>query len=144
MTLLAGLLLLFGDASDEKYLSTRLAHLMRVYEGQMRRQSPEAVALRVGVVREVGHLPWEGEARLAAAKFLAGLVGNDRSYRVRADACRAIGRVGTPFALDAMYRAIFGKAGRSPRYALVYSVLPESLARLRSKEDWGWIRETPC
>jgi Mg-chelatase subunit ChlD len=61
---------------------------------------------------------------------------------VRADACRAIGNVGTPQALDAMYRAIFGKSGRSARFALLYSVLPESLARLRSDEDWKWVRKS--
>jgi len=140
MTLLAGLLLLFGDTADEEYLNTRIGELVRAYEAQARRQSPDAVALRVEVIREIGHLPWEGDSRLAAAKFLAEVVGKDRSYRVRADACRAIGRIGTPPALDAMYRALFGKSGRSPRFALLHTVLPESLARLRSDEDWKWVR----
>jgi len=138
MTLLA-VVLLFADAGDATFLSTRLAQLVRVYESQSHRQSPEAVALRVGVIREIAHLPWEGESRRAAARFLAGTVGKDRSYRVRADACRAIGRIGTPKAVEAMYRALFGKAGRAARFALLDSVLPEALAQLRADEDWEWI-----
>ncbi|MHC4952648.1 MAG: VWA domain-containing protein [Planctomycetota bacterium] len=140
MHVLAGLALLFCDVADETYLTDRLERLAEAYESQARRQSPEAVGLRVGVLREIGHLPWEGSSRAAAAAFLADVVGNDRSYRVRADACRAIGRVGTPQALNAMYRALFGQAGRSPRYALLYSVVPESLAHLKSAKDWEWLR----
>ncbi|MHC4452813.1 MAG: hypothetical protein ACYS0E_22175, partial [Planctomycetota bacterium] len=94
------------------------------------------VALRVGVIREIGHLHWEGAPREQAARFLAGVIGDDRAYRVRADTIRAIGRVGTRTALDAMYRAVFGRAGRTARSALLYTVVPEALANLRAPGDW--------
>jgi hypothetical protein len=84
---------------------------VELYQEQARRQSPESVALRVGVIREIGHLQWEGAPRERAARFLSGVIGNDRAYRVRADTIRAIGRVGTRTALDAMYRAVFGRGG---------------------------------
>ena len=140
MHLLAATLLLLCDIGDEQYLGDRLEALARAYESAERRQSPEAIKLRVGVMREVAHLPWEGDARVAAAALLARVVANDRAYRVRAEACRAIGRVGTSRAIKAMYRALFSKSGRSPRYALLYTVLPDALASLRSRDDWEWIR----
>jgi hypothetical protein len=132
-------LLLFADVADEQFLARRLDGLVELYQEQARRQSPESVALRVGVIREIGHLQWEGAPRERAARFLSGVIGNDRAYRVRADTIRAIGRVGTRTALDAMYRAVFGRGGRSPRSALLYTVIPEALANLRAPGDWEWI-----
>ena len=140
MTVLAALALLLCDLGDAEYLDKRLKTLADTYESAERRQSPIAVKTRVGVMREIAHLPWEGESRTRAARLLARVVASDRAYRVRAEACRAIGRVGTPQAIEAMYRSLFGKAGRSPRYALLGSVLPDALASLHSRGDWQWIR----
>ena len=137
---IAALLLLLGDAGDQRYLDARLTTLTSAYESVARRLSPDAIKLRVGVMREVAHLPWEGGARAAAAALLARVVTEDRAYRVRAEACRAIGRVGTRRAIEAMYRSLFGKAGRSPRYALLYTVLPDALAEVHSRADWEWVR----
>ncbi|MHC4938930.1 MAG: VWA domain-containing protein [Planctomycetota bacterium] len=137
--MLVACLLLLADVADEPFLGRRLELLQEVYREHARRQSPEAIAMRVGVVREIGHLDWSGAPRDASAAFLAAVVANDRAYRVRADAIRAIGRVGTRTALDGMYRAVFGRSGRSPRYALLHSVIPESLAGLEDSGDWVWI-----
>ncbi len=140
MILLSALVLLLCDIGDAEYLNQRLKVLATTYETQERRQSPIAVTARVGVMREIAHLPWEGESRTRAARLLARVIANDRAYRVRAEACRAIGRVGTPQAIEAMYRSLFGKAGRSPRFTLLSSVLPDALASLQSRGDWQWIR----
>ena len=95
MTVLAALALLLCDLGDSEYLDKRLKTLADTYESAERRQSPIAVKTRVGVMREIAHLPWEGESRTRAARLLARVVASDRAYRVRAEACRAIGRVGT-------------------------------------------------
>jgi len=132
--------LLLADVADEPFLAQRLAGLVESYDDQVHRQSVPSIAQRVAVIREIGHLPWSGEAREEASRFLARVIGQDRSYRVRAEAIRAIGRVGTPRALEAMYRALFDRAGRSPRYALLHTVLPDALARMEDRGDWEWIR----
>jgi len=136
----ASIVLLLAGAADEPYLENRLDLLVESYDAHVRRQSPQDVAHRAAVLREIAHLPWSGAPREEAAAFLARVVGNDRSFRVRAEAVRAIGAVGTAPALEAMYQALFGRAGRSPRWALLYTVVPDALAGLRDREDWDWIR----
>jgi len=131
--------LLLLAAPDGAFLEQRLAGLAAAYEEQVHRQSPAAIARRIAVVREIAHLPWPDGPRDAAAGFLARMVGADRAYRVRAEAIHAAGRIGTPRALDALYRAVFGRAGRAHRYALLYTLLPDALAHLDREADWAWI-----
>jgi HEAT repeat protein len=74
-----------------------------------------------------------------AGKLLARIVAGDRAYRVRAEAARAIGGIGTAPALSAMYGALFGPEGRDRKFALLYAVLPDALSRLHHPDDLEWI-----
>lgn len=146
MTVLPFVLLLLpfadsADSEDQAHLSHRLGLLIEGYQSQAKRQSPKAIAIRSGVLREVAHLPWTGPAKEEVANFLAQVVAEDRAFLVRAEAIRCIGRVGTPQALDSLYRSVFGKRGRSPRYALLDSLIPRALRHLPDKRDWRWIEE---
>lgn len=135
------LLLLLGDGADAEFLASRVKELALRYEQLDARQSPAAIRERATLVRELSHLPFEDEPRGSCGRLLARIVAEDRSYRVRAEAARGIARVGTPGALAAMYGALFGPVGREPRFELLYSVLPESLAALRHPDDLDWIAE---
>jgi HEAT repeat protein len=132
-------LLLLADPADQAFLLARLETLDGRYRAVERQQSAPAVRVRAAVVREVAHLPFEGEARAEAGKLLARIMAEDRAYRVRAEAARAIGRIGTAPALRAMYRALFGPEGRKRKFALLYAVLPEALAGLHHPDDMEWI-----
>jgi HEAT repeat protein len=132
-------LLLLADPADQEFLLQRLEALGAVYRGNARQQSAPAVRARLAVVREVEHLPFDGAARTKAGKLLASIVLEDRAYRVRAEAARAIGGIGTAPALSAMYLALFGPDGRQRKFALLYAVLPDALARLRHPDDMEWI-----
>jgi len=134
--------LLLGDGADDAFLLERAAVLRAQYDEHARQQSAASVRVRLAVVREVAHLPFRDDSRRKAGGLLGRIVTEDRSYRVRADAARAIGRVGTDAALAAMYRALFGEEGRSRRYELMYQVLPEALASLRHPDDVDWIDRT--
>ncbi|MHC4548521.1 MAG: VWA domain-containing protein [Planctomycetota bacterium] len=133
------LLLLLADATDQAFLLERVASLGARYNRHARQQSPRAIRARLEVLSELAHLPFEGEAREKAGRLLARVVAGDRSYRVRADAARAIGRVGTGPALRAMYRTLFGPDGRTQKFALLHAVLPEALAGVRHPDDLEWI-----
>lgn len=139
--MMALLLLLLADATDAEFLAARVKDLAARYEQLSARQTPAAVRERFTLVRELGHLPFEDEARDRAGHLLARIVAEDRSYRVRAEAARAIARVGTPEALGAMFRALFGPVGREPRFELLFAVLPEVLALIRHSDDLDWIGE---
>lgn len=132
-------LLLLGDATDQEFLLRRARDLAERYERFSRSQADPAVSARLAVVRELRHLPFSGEARAEAGRLLAKAVTHDRAYRVRADAACAIGRVGTKRAYEAMYRALFGGAGRQRRSLLMHFVLPEALAGLRHANDMEWV-----
>ncbi|MHC4972380.1 MAG: VWA domain-containing protein [Planctomycetota bacterium] len=132
-------LLLLADPSDQEFLLQRLEALGARYRATARQQSEPAVRTRTAVVREVAHLPFDGAARTEAGKLLARIVTEDRAYRVRAEAARAIGRIGTAHALRAMYGALFGPEGRKRKFALMYAVLPEALAQLHHPDDMEWI-----
>jgi hypothetical protein len=134
-------LLLLADGGDEAFLLRRLTELAARYDDQARKQTPAAVALRGSVVRELAHLPFRDASRSRAGRLLARIVAQDRAYRVRAEAARAIGRIGTARALTAVYSSLFGEDGRSRRYALLYYVLPEALAALKHPEDLDWISQ---
>jgi len=133
------ILLLIAGGTDAEFLDERLRELAQQYERLHARQSPVAIRERGTVVRELAHLPFEEEGRVRAGRLLARIISEERSYRVRAEATRAIARVGTPDALAAMVRALFGPQGREPRFELLYAVLPDALANLRHPDDLDWI-----
>jgi len=112
-------LLLLADPADQEFLLQRLEALGARYRASARQQSPSAVRARMAVVREVAHLPFDGAARTKAGKLLAQIVENDRAYRVRAEAARAIGGGGTATSLSAMYGALFGPDGQSSSLSAV-------------------------
>jgi len=132
-------LLLLADPVDQAFLHRRIEALDTRYRAVARQQSAPAVRVRTAVVREVAHLPFDGPARAEAGRLLARVVSEDRAYRVRAEAARAIGRIGTAPALRAMYGALFGAEGRKRKFALLYAVLPDALARLHHPDDMEWI-----
>ena len=139
--MMALLLLLLADATDAEFLETRARELAARYDQLALRQTPAAVRERAMLVRELGHLPFEGDARDRAGRLLARIVSGERSYRVRAETARAIARVGTPEALEAMVRALFGPVGREPRFDLLHTVLPEALSSSRRSDHLDWIAE---
>jgi HEAT repeat protein len=134
------LALLLADA-DAEFLAGRVRELEETYQELASRHGPEAVAGRAAIVRELGHLPFEGEPREAAGRLLARIVAEDRAFRVKARAARAIARVGTPAALAAMIRSLFGPPGREPRFELLHAVLPEALAGMERPDDLEWVAE---
>ena len=140
LSTLFAVLLLAPDA-DEQHLIARLKELNEIYAEHASHQTPAGARARASVVREIAHLPFEGEARTAAARLLARIVTDDRSFPVRAAAARALGRVGTRAGMQAMYRSLFGDEGRSRRYALLHAVLPEALENVRHPDDVEWLRE---
>ncbi len=133
------LLLLLGDGPDTEFLAARAKEIEQRYDQLSSRQAPAAIRERAILVRELSHLPFEDEPRDFAGRLLARIVAEDRAYRVRAEAARAIGRVGTPDALAAMVRALFGPVGREPRFELLHAVLPDALANLRRPDDLDWV-----
>lgn len=139
--MMALLLLLLADGADQEFLAARAKELAARYDQFSARQAPAAIRERTTIVHELGHLPFDGEARDLAGRLLARIITEDRSYRVRAEAALAIARVGTHEGLDAMLRALFGPAGREPRFELLYAVLPDALASLRRPDDVDWIAE---
>jgi hypothetical protein len=133
------LLLLVGDATDTEFLELRVKEIGQRYDQLSSRQAPAEIHERTILARELAHLPLEDAPREAAGRLLARIVAEDRAYRVRAEAARAIGRVGTPPALDAMVRALFGPVGREPRFELLHTALPGALANMRRPDDLDWI-----
>ena len=133
------MLLLLADPADEKFLSARVRELQLRYDDNARRQTEGAIGARAAIVRELSHLPFSGKPRDEAGALLVRILETERSYRVRADAVRATGRIGTAPALRAAYRALFGPDGRSRRFELMYAALPEALALLHNADDIGWI-----
>ncbi|MHC4930570.1 MAG: HEAT repeat domain-containing protein [Planctomycetota bacterium] len=140
-TLAIAAILLAADSKDEAYLLERVAALSARYEGHARQHTAVSVRARTAVLRELAHLPFAGRSRDKAGGLLSRIVLQDRSYRVRADAARAIGRVGTAPALRAMYAALFGAQGRSRQFELIHAVLPEALSSLKHPDDLDWIAE---
>ncbi|MHC4339738.1 MAG: HEAT repeat domain-containing protein [Planctomycetota bacterium] len=139
--LLIAALLLTAESKDEAYLLERVASLSARYESHARQHSTGSVRARTAVLRELAHLPFQGRSREKAGSLLSRIVLQDRSYRVRADAARAIGRIGTAPALRAMYAALFGAQGRSRQFELIHAVLPEALSSLKHPDDLDWISE---
>jgi len=133
------LFLLPANAADDEYVATRLTRLAETYEEASRRHTPEGIATRRAVVREIGHLPYSPVTRPQAALLLGRILRDDRSYGIRADTARAMGRLGTPRGLAALYAALFGADGRSGNYDLLYHVLPDALAGVRDSKDLAWI-----
>jgi hypothetical protein len=133
------LLLLLGDATDAEFLAARAREIEQRYDQLSSRQAPAAIHERATLVRELSHLPFEDEPRDFAGRLLARIVTEDRAYRVRAEAARAIGRLGTPVALGAMVRALFGPLGREARFDLLYTVLPDAIENLRRPDDLDWV-----
>ena len=125
--------------ADTRFLQQRVEELARVYDDHASTQSTAAEAQRSAVVRELAHLPLRDQPREEAGKLLARVVSGDRSYRVRAAAAVAIGNVGTDVALRAVVEALFGREGRSRRYALMHTVFGDVVAQLHHPDDIDWL-----
>jgi len=132
-------LALLADAADDKFLTARVHELAVRYDENSRRQTDLSVGIRAAVVRELAHLPFSGNVRGPAGLLLVHILQDERSYRVRADAVRAVGRVGTAPAMRAAYHALFGQDGRSRKFELMYAVLPEALSSVRHADDIQWL-----
>jgi len=133
--------LLLADATDQEFLAARLKDLSARYDQVASRQAESAVRERAAIVRELAHLPFADETREGAARLLGRIATTDRAYRVRGEAARALGAIGTAGGLEALYRALFGPEGRDRPYELLYYVLPEALSRLRQPDDMEWLSE---
>ncbi|MGQ0614265.1 MAG: VWA domain-containing protein [Planctomycetaceae bacterium] len=127
-----------GDG-DEAFLLDRLASLERAYQESVRRQTPASAREREALLREVGVLPLAGAAQARATALAARIAQTDRFFAVRAAAARALGRVGGPAALEALYVALFGQDARRRNFELLHEVLPDALEPVRAAEDLAWI-----
>ncbi len=127
-----------GDG-DEAFLLDRLARLERAYEGTVRKLTPASVREREALLREVGFLPLAGAAQARAAALLGRIAQTDRFFAVRAAAARALGHVGSPAALEAIYAALFSPDVRRRNFELLHEVLPDALEPVRAAEDLAWI-----
>ena len=61
---------------------------------------------------------------------------------MRADAARAIGRIGTPAGLSALYGALFGNEGRTRRYAPDEDLEAQAAAIANAMNDAIGVRVT--
>jgi len=139
VSLVLGSVLLFADGSDEKFLQQRVKEIAAAYEERASRQTSSAARERLALVRELGHLPYSDAVRGSASKVIVGVLASEASYRNRIAAAHAAAAIGTRRALRATYRMLFGPDGRSGRYALLYTALPEALGSLKYPEGVEWV-----
>lgn len=142
MGALLAVVLLLGDAADDAFVAARIDDIRKIYEQNLRVQTVPSTRARAACARELGHIPCGEQSRSRAGLLLAEIFLGDRTYRVRAEAARSLGRVGTAAAIEALYRGLFlPEMAGNKSFELLDEILPEALELLRSVEGLEWIGE---